>query len=215
VLAGALIAATATALTIPAFGTDAESYRVALRDSFERVLRAQSGTAAGQPLTFPAIKDVPSFLDFLTVVMPPAAAVLSMITSLLNLWLAGRVARMSGRLARPWPDLTELRFPPTAPLLLAAAVAGTFLPGLIAIISGFFAATLLTAYAALGFAIIHNVSRIMPGRMLILSAAWLSVFLIGWPVLFAALIGLADSFIDIRVRFGGAKNLPTHRPPNE
>jgi hypothetical protein len=34
-------------------------------------------------------------------------------------------------------------------------------------------------------------------------------------VLFAALIGLADSFIDIRARFGAAKNLPTHRPPNE
>jgi len=215
VLAGALLAATATALTVPAFGTDAESYRGALKEAFERVLRAQTGTADGQPLTFPGVQDVPSFLDFLTIVMPPAAAVLSMITSLLNLWLAGRVARMSGRLTRPWPDLTELRFPPMAPLLLAAAVAGTFLPGIIAVIAGFFAATLLTAYAALGFAIIHNVSRILPARALILSAAWLAVFLIGWPVLLAALIGLADSFVDIRARFVRGTNLPTHRSPNE
>src|SRR5690606_18788375 len=128
VLAGALIAATATALTVPAFGTDAESYRAALKEAFERVLRAQTDVAADQPLTLPGVQDVPRFLDFLTIVMPPAAAVLSMVTSLANLWLAGRVARLSGRLARPWPDLGEIRFPPRAPLLLAVAVAGTFLP---------------------------------------------------------------------------------------
>ena len=216
VLAGALIAATATALTVPAFGTDAEGYRSALKEAFERVLRAQTDTAADQALTLPGVQDIPRFLDFLTIVMPPAAAVLSMITSLFNLWLAGRVARLSGRLARPWPDLGEMRFPPTAPLLLAAAVAGTFLPGIIAIVAGFFAATLLIAYAALGFSIIHGASRAFPARVLMLSAVWFSVFLIGWPVLLVAMIGLADSFIDFRARFGGGgTNLPTHRPPNE
>src|SRR5690606_16040449 len=125
VLAGALIAATATALTVPAFGIDAETYRAALKEAFERVLRGQTDTAADQTLTLPGVEDVSRFLDFLTYVMPPAAAVLSMVTMLANLWLAGRVARLSGRLTRPWPDLGDIRFPAQAPLLLAAAVAGT------------------------------------------------------------------------------------------
>jgi hypothetical protein len=217
VLAGALIAATATALTVPAFGIDAESYRTALKEAFERVLRAQTDTAADQTLTLPGVADVPRFLDFLTYVMPPAAAVLSMVTMLANLWLAGRVARLSGRLTRPWPDLGEIRFPAQAPLMLAAAVAGTFLPGIIAIVSGFFAATLLLAYAILGFSIIHGATRGFPSRILVLTAMWLSVFLIGWPIVLVAMIGLADSFFDFRARFGGGggTNLPTHRPPHE
>lgn len=202
VLAGALIAATATALSIPFLGTDIDSYRAALREAFERVLRAQTDTAADQPLTLPGATDPARTLDVLTVVMPPAAAVVGMVTSLGNLWLAGRVARISGRLARPWPDLTELRFPPAAPLLLAAAIAGTFLPGLVAVAAGLFAATLLVAYALLGFAIVHHISRRYSARLLLLSALWASVFLIGWPILLAALIGLADSFLDFRARFG-------------
>lgn len=202
VLAGALIAATATALSIPALGTDIDSYRAALKEAFERVFRAQTDTPAERPLSLPGIQDTQRTLELLTIVMPPAAAVVGMVTSLANLWLAGRVARVSGRLARPWPDLAELRFPPAAPLLLAVAVAGTFLPGLIAVVAGLFAATLLVAYALLGFAIVHHVSRRYSARLLLLTAMWLAVFMIGWPILIAALIGLADSFIDFRARFG-------------
>jgi hypothetical protein len=216
VLAGALIAGTATALTVPAFGTDVESYRTALKEAFERVLRAQTGTPAGQTLTLPGVQDTSRLLDVMTVIMPPAAGVLSMVTMLGNVWLAGRIARLSGRLIRPWPDLGNLRFPPRAPLLLAAALAGTFLPGILAVVAGLFAATLLMAYAVLGFSIIHGVSRTFPARAVLLTGLWLSVFLIGWPILLVMLIGLADSFFDFRARFGGGgPNLPTHRNPND
>ena len=95
-----------------------------------------------------------------------------------------------------------MRFPPAAPLLLAVAVAGTFLPGLIAVAAGLFAATLLVAYALLGFAIAHQISRRFSARILFLTAMWIGVFTIGWPILIAALVGLADSFIDFRARFG-------------
>lgn len=216
VVASALIAATATSLTIPAFGADVDSYRGALKLAFERVLRAQTGTAADQPLVLPGAKDSSALLDLLVIVMPLAAAVLSMGTMLANLWLAGRVALMSGRLARPWPDLGQLRFPPSASLLLAIAVAATFLPGIVGLAAGFFAATLLLAFAILGLAVIHGASRAFPGRMFILAAVWLALFMLGWPLLFAAVLGLADTLIDIRARFaGGGPNLPTHRPPNE
>jgi hypothetical protein len=215
VLASALIAATATSLTIPAFGTDAEGYRGALKVAFERVLRAQTDTAADQPLVLPGARDANSLLDLLVIVMPPAAALLSMVTMLANVWLAGKVALMSGRLARPWPDLAAMRFPPLASLLLALAVAGTFLPGIIAIAAGFFTATLILAFAILGLSVIHGASRIYPGRFFILTGVWLSIFTIGWPILFAALIGLTDTIVDIRARFASRTNLPTNRPPND
>lgn len=213
VIAAALLAAVAAALTIPAFGLDAESYRSALREAFERVLRAQMDTPADQPLTLPGARDTGLLLDLLVIVMPPLAAVLSMATMLLNLWLAGRVARVSRRLARPWPDLSAMRFPNQAPILLAVAVGGTFLPGIAGIAAGFFAATLFAAYAFLGFAVIHGASRAMPMRPLMLTAIWLMVMLLGWPVLLVAILGLADTLIDIRARFsGGPPKLPPQQP---
>jgi hypothetical protein len=217
VLAAALIAAAAISLSIPAFGLDAESYRAGLKAAFERVLRAQTDTPAGQPLELPGTQDTPALLDFLALAMPPAAAGLSMITMLANLWLAGRIARISGRLARPWPDLGAMRFPAGAPLLLAAAIAGTFLPGLFGLVAGLLSATLLLAYAILGFAIIHGASRGLALRTIIVVSAWVAVLLLGWPLLLVVLLGVADTFIDLRARAGqgGPPNLPSSRSTNE
>ena len=44
-------------------------------------------------------------IDFLVAAIPPAAAVLATITNVLNLWLAARIVKFSGRLKRPWPRL--------------------------------------------------------------------------------------------------------------
>lgn len=213
VIAAALFAATATALTIPAFGFDAESYRSALRSAFERVLRAQTDTPADQPLTLPGTTNAAALLDLLVVVMPPAAAALNLVTMVFNVWLAGRIARVSGRLARPWPDLSAMRFPARAPLLLAAAVAGTFLPGLAGIVAGLFTATLLLAYALLGFAVVHGATRGMAARPFVIAGVWFAVLVLGWPLLLVGMLGLADAMIDIRARVaGGPGNVPTKRP---
>jgi hypothetical protein len=211
VVAAAALAGAATAMTVPAFGLDAESYRGALREAFERILRAQTNTPSGQPLVLPGAQDPRRLIELLTVVMPPAAAVLSMVTMLANLWIAGRITMIAERLSRPWPDLNEIRFPAATPIALAASVAGTFLPGLLGIIAGFFAATFLIAYAVLGFSAIHGASRAFPARMLVLTGIWLIVFLLGWPILLVMMIGLADTVFDFRRRFGGGGANP---PPN-
>ena len=88
----------------------------------------------------------------------------STLLNVLNLWLAGRIVKVSGRLRRPWPDLSTLTFPPFAPGLLAAAVAGSFLPDLFGLLSGVFAASLLMAFAILGFAVLHAITRGMGSR---------------------------------------------------
>jgi hypothetical protein len=214
VLAAALIAAAATAVSVAAFGFDVETYRNGLKAAFERVLRAQLGTPAGQPLELPGTKDAQAALMVLAILMPPAAACFSMVTLLANLWLGGRIARVSGRLTRPWPDIGAMTFPAAAPFALAGSVAATFAPGIIGVVAGFFAATLLLAYAILGFAVIHGATRGMSARMIVLVAAWLSVFVLGWPLLLITLLGLADTFIDLRgrVRRGGPPDLSPHQP---
>jgi hypothetical protein len=210
VIAAALLAALATALTVPALGLDIDTYRNTLKDGFERVLRAQTGTPAGQPLQLPGGRDTKQVLDLLAIIMPPFAALMTMGTSLLNLWLAGRIARTSGRLQRPWPDLNELRFPNFTPLLFAIIIALTFLPGIAGLIASLFGATLLFAYVLMGFAVIHHITRPMGARFIILAGVWTVMFMFGWTLLIVALIGLADPIFNFRQRFAGTPPAPTN-----
>jgi hypothetical protein len=217
VLWGALLAAGSSVISIPAFGFDLESYRATLRAAFERVLRAQTATPAGEALRLPG-GNVQAVLDLLVIVIPPSAAVLSMVTSLGNLWLAGRIALLSGRLKRPWPDIAGMSLPPGAPLVLVAAVAVSFLDNLAGLAASLLTATLLAAYAMLGLAVIHAATRAFPGRALILTAVWLSVFLIGWTILLIVILGLIEPFWNLRARAarrGGPPQLPTSRSSNE
>lgn len=213
VIAAAVLAALATALTVPALGLDVETYRATLRDGFERVLRAQTNTPAGQPLQLPGGRDSKDVLNVLALIMPPFAALMTMGTSLLNLWLAGRIARTSGRLKRPWPDLHEIRFPSFTPLLFAVVIALTFLPGIAGLIASLFGATLLFAYVLLGFVVVHHITRPMGGRTIILAGFWAVTLMFGWTILIVALIGLAEPIFKFRERFAGTPPAPTN--PNE
>ena len=68
----------------------------------------------------------------------------------LNLYLAGRIARASGRLGRDWPDLPALAYPPGFPLLVALALAASFAPGAIGVAGASFSGALLVAYLIAG-----------------------------------------------------------------
>jgi hypothetical protein len=211
VLASAIVAALSICLVIPAFGLDFESYRAAFKAALERVLRLQTATPAGQPVRLPNGADPSRLFDFLVVALPPLAAVLMMVTSLANLWFAGRIARASGRLRRPWPDVTAMTYPSMTPIALLVAVAVSLLSGLISLIATIFAATLLIAYALMGFAVLHGITRGLTARPFLLGAAWISVLVIGWPLVLLAILGLADGLLDLRGRVArrGPPNPPS------
>jgi hypothetical protein len=211
VLWAALLGALIVMVAIPNFGLDAESFRAGLRRVFERVLRAQTGTAADAPLQLPGISDSGRVLDLLVVLIPPAAAVLSTLTSLVNLWLAGVIVRFSGRLKRPWPQISAMTFPPYAPALLALAVAGTFLPDIVGIGASVLSASLFIAYALLGLAVMHAITVAMNGRAFVLAGTYLTVGLFGWPILMMALLGLLETIFGFRARLA-AKRGPPARP---
>jgi hypothetical protein len=143
-------------------------------------------------------------------ILPPAAAVLATLTNLLNLWIAGVIVRISGRLRRPWPDLSAMTFPTYAPLLVAVAAAASFLPGILGTLAGVLTASMLIAYAALGLAVLHAITRGLRGRAIMLGGIYVLLAFVGWPVLMIALLGLAESAIDLRGRI--ASRLPPAPP---
>jgi len=123
--------------------------------------------------------------------------------------LAARVVKVSGRLKRPWPDLAEIVFPARLAVVLAAATAASFLSGLAGIAAGVLTATLLTAYAILGFAILHKITGGMAGRGFVLAGVYAAVGVFGWPVLVMMLLGLADAVLDVRGRVAARRRPPS------
>ena len=196
----ALLGALIVAAAIPQFGGDAESFRAALRSGFERVFRARSGAEGGEPPTLPGGGDASTLFAAFAIIIPPAAAALTTVTLLLNLWLAGRVVNLSGRLRRPWPDISALSLPAHAAIIFALAAAGSFLPGLIGIVAGLFAASLAIAFAALGLALLHARTAHLRSRAVVLTGIYAAILVFGWPLLVIALLGLVDALLDLRGR---------------
>ena len=194
VLWTAVIAAAAIAITIPYFGTDAQSFHASLRSAIENALGLRS--RAGGELNPEKFIDV----DVLTKLAPPMVASLTTVVLLINTWLAARIVKLSGQLRRPWPELPAISFPRLAPAALAASVAGIFLPGLLGIISDVFAAALIMAFAVLGLAVLHVVTRGIGGRPVVLAGVYTAIVIFGWPALILALLALADLALDLRAR---------------
>ena len=210
VLWAAVIAAVLVIVAVPNFGTDQEAFQAALRSAFERAFRLQTQAPVDAPRP-PLPPDTERLINILVKALPPAAAVVATLVSVFNLWFAGRIVRLSGRLRRPWPDLSTLTLPSVTPGLLAVAIAGMFLPDLAGILFGIAAASLLMAYAILGFAVLHSITRGIDYRVLALASAYAAVVVLGWPVLAVSLLGLADSAFNIRARVAKRRAPPSAR----
>jgi hypothetical protein len=193
----ALLAALLIVAAILQAGADLDGFRAELRTWFERILRAQSQAPDA---------DV---LDVLVLAAPPMAAMFVTFTNLLNLWLAGRIVKVSGRLRRPWPDIPAMQLPGFAPLLLAGSLVGAFLPGFIGFAAGVLAASLLMAYAILGFAVLHAITRGMDSRGFVLAGVYAVVGIFHLPLLVMTLVGIAETMLNIRARI--ARTHPTIR----
>lgn len=196
--AGAVIAAIAN------FGLDDESFRSGLSNQFERALRRQAGLSPDEPLKIPGVENPAVFIALLVAIVPIFGAMFATLTSFINLYLAARIVNISGLLKRPWPSLPNMQFPSFVPALFAAAIAGTFLSGLVGTIAIIIAVSLSMAYGALGFAVLHVITGGMNARPFLLTTAYVASFIIGWPILLAILLGLADAIFNFRGRVAGS-----------
>jgi hypothetical protein len=204
----ALLAALVVLVAIPNFGTDAESFRAGLRSALSTILRVETDTPAGAPLNVPGVGKADRLIEFLISVIPAAAAVLATVTNLLNLWLAGRVVKFSGRLSRPWPQLSDMTFPPAVIPALGLAIALSFVDGLLGIVAGVFSASLLLAYGVLGFAVLHAITAGMNMRGFVLALAYAAVIVLGWPLLALCVLGLVDAAFGLRGRVAHKRGPP-------
>jgi hypothetical protein len=207
----ALLGALIVVAALPSLGTDEASLRATLKSGIERVLRMQMRTPANAPLELPGRADLNRVVDILILLIPPAAAVFATLTNALNLWLAGRIIKVSNRLKRPWPDVSAMTFPSYAPLLVAAAAIGSFFSGTVGLVSSVLAASLLMAYAVLGFAVLHSITRGMDSRGFVLAGVYAAVAMFYWPILVMTLLGFADTALDIRGRV--RRRRPPAPPP--
>ena len=207
----AIVSAVIVIAALLSLGSDQETFRAALRGGLERMLNLQDRAPSGPVVPAPRAAGLARLIDFMVIVLPPAAAVLTTITSVVNLWLAERIVKISGRLKRPPADLSAMQFPTYAPAVAAAAIAGSFLPGMIGITAGVLGASMLMAYAILGFAVLHAITRSMKGRSFTLGGTYIVVVVFGWPVLAMALLGLADTAFDFRGRAARRRGPPDPR----
>lgn len=185
------------------FGADLESFHTEMRRGLERIIQFR----AGDPVA--ARTNQTQLIDFLVAVIPAAAGVLATITNVINLWLAARIVKFSGRLQRPWPELPALTFPRATAAILAIAVALTFAGGMAGLLATVTSAALVVAYGILGFAVLHALTRGTRGRGLVLGASYAAVILFFWPVLALCMLGLADAAIDLRGRAASKRGPPT------
>ena len=208
---GTLLAAS----VIQFFGVDDETFRAAMKGSLEQALRMQTRTPADSPLQIPGVSNPDRFLDIIVRTLLPAIAVSLTLIYTVNVWLAARIVKISQRLPRPWPDIPSMRFPLLATGVLAAGIVGSFLPGLLGMVSIIMVASLLTAFAFLGLAVVHILTRGLNARTFILASLYVAIVLfsfpISWPLLAMSVLGVIDAAFGLRNRLASTGGPPAPR----
>ncbi len=174
----------------------------ALREPMSEYFRRFSARTASE-LNMPPLSEaqVETLTEFLLAVLPAALSAYWLIIFSLNLYLAGRIARASGRLGRDWPDLAQLAYPAAFPLITVIAFAASFAPGVLGVVGTSFSGALLVAYLLAGLALMHFVAR---GR-----APWLlwlvygALLLLGpYAALALTVAGLLEPVVNLKRRLG-------------
>jgi hypothetical protein len=173
------------------FGFDFDAYQASLRQSVDRALAAMAMPASDGQRMLGAL---------MAVALPIAAAIIWTFVTTFNLYVAGKIVRASGRLPRPWPDLASLRLPKIAAGAMLFGSLVSFLPGMAGHVGVIVLSVGLAIFALAGFALAHDMTRGWGMRGFALGLLYALTFVIGWPMIFVAMAGLADTLFDLRSR---------------
>ncbi len=196
------IAALATLLTagsLFSLGSDASAISDAMRRGFAKILSLVSETT---------VTESDPRVGLMVAVTPVLVAASQMATLTLNLWLAAKVAAVSGRLHRPWPDLSGTSLPPMTLVALCVALAFSFFSGMTGILAVVVTTVLMMAYALIGLAVVHILTRDFTNRAFWLAAAYAIIFMFSVSLVLLTALGLADAVFGFRERF-----LRNRQPP--
>ena len=207
VTAAALFAGVFASLGLLVMGGDTAALTKAMHDAVEAFVKTQMPQIPGAAtVTDEQINEIAARASAM---LPWSLAALSLMTTLLNLWLAGRITLASGRLARPWPDLSAVMLPSSATFGLLIALALSFAGGAPGLLASGFSGAFMMAFALVGLAVAHALTRGSPWRNFILSAIYASL-LVFTPAaaLILAIAGLAETIFHYRAAKGGAPTSP-------
>jgi Predicted membrane protein (DUF2232) len=197
VVTAALFGGIFAALALVVMGGTTGDLAKAMRTMVEQFVKTELPQIPGAaPVTAEQVDEIAKrALELL----PWTLAALSMITTLLNLWLAGRITLASGRLVRPWPNLNLLTLPGGAALVLLAALALSFSGGASGLVAGGFAGAYTMAFALVGLALVHAFTRGSAWRNFILTGLYAALVLYTPPALvLLAIAGLAETIFYYR-----------------
>lgn len=174
----------------------------ATRQELARVLQASGRVPEGV--------DAVRFVETVLRVLPSVAAFFATLALAFDLWAAGHIVRLAGRLPRAWPDMSMMMLP--APLLaaLGAGVVLMFAGEAVAAYARIVVAPLAAAFLLLGLATFHNMTKPLAGRPFWLGALYVAL-LFGWPMLPVIVLGIAELLLGLRAQIAG--RLPPPAPP--
>ena len=204
VMAGSL-----TLLALLFLGGTAENYRTNVETLLDGTLLQELQRMGGRRF---GAEERRMLIDFVVSALPAASSVAWLFIMLLNMWLGGRIALASGLLARPWPDLAAITFPPLFPLGFVGAAVAAFLGGMIGLIATGFLGAFTFAYLLLGLAVLHYITRGNPFRTFILAGVYLGLLILGnYGALALVALGMGEPLLGLRARKsagGGARPPP-------
>ena len=171
--------------------------------SLREVMQKMKGIEEGE-----AVMPLDEFIQWLVAGVPAVMAFWSVLALSINLWLAARVAMISGLLNRDWPDLpTNLVLPRAALAAFALATLGCALPGASRVLASSAAVALGVAFVMQGLAALHRLTRGKASRPGLLSALYMLIFILfPLPLFVVAGVGVADNVKPLR------RSLP--KPPS-
>ncbi len=157
--------------------------------------------AAGGALEGPALENM---IATLARVFPFVVVTWWIVIVTVNAVAAQRILVRSGHALRPSPDLRATVLPQWLfPAVVAAAAAALLGSGWLGFLATNIALILCVPYFLVGLAVVHAISTRWNGRMAILIALYLLLFLFGWPLLAVTGLGMMEHWVGLRRKFGG------------
>jgi hypothetical protein len=185
-------------------GGSVEALSKMLRTVIESFVKSELSQIPGAPAIGNA--EIDQITSSTLTSLPWALGLLAMGTILLNLWLAGRITLASGRLRRPWPNLADFKMPAAATFVLLVAIGLSFAGGMTGLVASAIAAPFALAFALVGVAVAHALTRGSPWQGFILAALYVAVIFIPHIGLLLALAGLAETIFNYRAAIGSSTN---------
>lgn len=180
------------------FGFDTDALTAEMSAAFIEWMATSPNAAMA-----PSPADIEPFVRFNVAAMPFTMSALLLVTIVFNMWLGARVADASGRLRRPREALWTAALPTEALIVFFVALAVAFVPGGIGQAAGVVTGAFGAAFGLIGLAVIHALTLGNNVRILILVTTYVLLVLFGFPILFLAILGLAEGFLHIRARRPG------------